>query len=464
MTSIAVKLKIINNQLLGLYLPIGLMQKLQLTNNSLIPVYFGSGNSQRVKIHAINTNKEEIYLSNKLAKNLRIPYQKSILLKRENDGLRIGPIIGILTTDYTGKKFSNEKYFSNQHFSLFFKDLLGPEPLYPAFYFVFTPENVDWKNKTVNGYFYRQDQNSKSWEVITTPFPDVVYNRLPNRTIERQSAMDIFKQEYLRSGGKLFNANFFNKWDINKILAEEPSTKEFIPETYLNPTSAKLNEMVEKYPINYLKPVNGSLGLGIFKVLKSKNLYAVQYRSNIQNKSISFKNIFSLYNHIFSKRFRNRYLVQQGIHLLEHNGCPVDFRIQLHKNLKNDWLVVAIGAKRAGKGSVTTHLRTGGSLIDTTHFLEETFGDSTTEIKHQIETTSIAIADAVEKNLNSPIGELGLDIGIDKNSNIWLFEVNSKPGRSIFKHSSLKSARVESSKMLIEYAIYLAGHQLDSTE
>ncbi|GJM79748.1 hypothetical protein HMSSN139_22440 [Paenibacillus sp. HMSSN-139] len=57
------------------------------------------------------------------------------------------------------------------------------------------------------------------------------------------------------------------------------------------------------------------------------------------------------------------YVAQQGIRLIEIDSCPIDFRFHMHKNGKNQWVVVGIGAKKAGKGSVTTHLKNGGSLL-----------------------------------------------------------------------------------------------------
>ncbi|MEK1830725.1 YheC/YheD family protein [Priestia megaterium] len=38
----------------------------------------------------------------------------------------------------------------------------------------------------------------------------------------------------------------------------------------------------------------------------------------------------------------------------------------------------------------------------------------------------------LEQELNGLIGELGFDFGVDYQGNVWLFEANSKPGRSIF--------------------------------
>ena len=69
--------------------------------------------------------------------------------------------------------------------------------------------------------------------------------------------------------------------------------------------------------------------------------------------------------HLFGKQPSSfhRYLVQQGIRLIRYKGRPVDFRVHMNKDRNGKWKVVGIGAKAAGSGSITTHVRTGGSLF-----------------------------------------------------------------------------------------------------
>ena len=69
------------------------------------------------------------------------------------------------------------------------------------------------------------------------------------------------------------------------------------------------------------------------------------------------------------------------------------------------------------------------------------------------------IAEAVERNYPHLLGELGLDLGIDRNGRIWLFEVNSKPGRSIFKHPALRSDGRNTLRHLVNYCMYLGRNR-----
>ncbi|GBF11754.1 YheC/YheD family protein [Tepidibacillus sp. HK-1] len=459
MVPILVNIKTVDQHKDTIWLSKSLLQQLHLTPNQTIPIYFGLKEPIMVRVLQHQSNQDLLLISSLIEKKIKLPYHKKLMIKRDHRGLQIGPIIGILTSAYSGTDFLESLKHFRHPFSKFFFDLLKKEGSYPAYYFVFQPGAVNWRDKTVKGIFLFPTANQKkTWEYATISLPDVVYNRVLNRGSEQNQSVQHFKQQYLQYGGKLFNYNFFNKWEINKILANDPTIKSSIPEAHINPSLPLLKSMLKKYPIVYLKPAGGSLGKGIYKITKTNNAYTLQFRNRQFNQSFDFKQINALFTFLTKQPIRlNRYIIQQGITLVEYQHRPVDFRVQLHKNKRNQWKLIAIGAKAAGKGSVTTHIRTGGQLINASEFIKEIFKQDTSYVLEEIQSKSIQIAKYLEQNLNQPLGELGLDVGVDKNHHVWLFEVNSKPGRSIFKHPSLKQANEESIKSLLEYPIYLSG-------
>ena len=452
-----VNIKIVPMEQDMILFPNKIMEQLKIQQNQSISLLFGLTDKIMIKVKSRKTNHNELLISSSIKDKINLPFSKSLLIKKEANGIRLGPVIGILTTDLTGSKFNtihNRKLKS--HFGDFFKGLLIHGQSLPVYYFAFTPDRINWKTMKVQGLFYQPKLFGDTWKEFTMPLPEVIYNRVPNRQAEKNHTVERLKMEHERLGGKLFNYDFFNKWDIYKLVESEENIKQYIPETYLNPTLTTLKQMTDKHPIVYLKPASGSLGLGIYKVRKLANGYNLQYRSGNHNKSDTFSGLLPVFSSIFSNKKTSNYLIQQGVNLTKFKERPVDFRIQLHKNKDNQWNLVAIGGKAAGLGSVTTHVRTGGTLIDANKFLRLMYGDKTSTILNNIKTASIQIAKAVEEKSGKPLGELGLDIGIDENQKIWLFEVNSKPGRSIFKHPSIKKAGDLASRYLLEYAIYLA--------
>jgi hypothetical protein len=219
--------------------------------------------------------------------------------------------------------------------------------------------------------------------------------------------------------------------------------------------------MLNKHRMIYLKPSGGSLGMGIFRITyHPKEGYFCRFHQGNQNVLHRFYSLEKLIQHYFgspnSERFK-KYLVQQGIRLIKYENRPVDFRVHMHKTSEDKWDVVAIGAKAAGFGSVTTHVRTGGSILPTETLLNAIFGDQAPEIKQSIIDTAIIIAETLEQQVNGPLGELGMDIGVDQSGRVWLFEVNSKPGRHIFLHPSLKEASRQSAKYITDFSMKLAN-------
>ncbi len=150
------------------------------------------------------------------------------------------------------------------------------------------------------------------------------------------------------------------------------------------------------------------------------------------------------------------YVSQQGIRLIELDSCPIDFRFHMTKNSENQWVVAAIGAKKAGRGSVTTHVRTGGQLMTPEQVLQQVFGARADAVLSSTKEAAIKLAEDIERNYRHTLGELGFDIGIDKSERIWMFEANSKPGRSIFKHPALKEEGRASLQYMYDYCLYLS--------
>ena len=70
--------------------------------------------------------------------------------------------------------------------------------------------------------------------------------------------------------------------------------------------------------------------------------------------------------------------------------------------------------------------------------LGRAFGSKAREVLERAKDAAIAMSEAIENHHPHLLGEIGFDIGIDDNERIWMFEANSKPGRSIFNHPSLK--------------------------
>ncbi|WP_223068444.1 YheC/YheD family protein [Paenibacillus caui] len=433
------------------YVSGSLLKKLKLSGKKKVNLRLGAE-----KVHAavkpIQKPGNHLYLAAGVRRGIRVPKAGSIYLRsvQQKDEVQIGPLIGVLTD---GPTSSSTQPFGNR--TGFIKQLLW-EGSKMSYIFAFTPRDINWQDETVHAFFLN---DSGSFYRQKVPLPDVVYNRLPSRRAETTSPIHQLRERFGRRKIPFFNWSFFNKSDIYRLLENDVQVNKYVPESIMSPSPEQIKGMLDRYSIVYYKPTGGSLGNGIYRISHVPQTgYFVRYRKKTGNVLQRFGSFSSLMRTLQRQHGRglHRYVVQQGIRLIEIEGCPIDFRFHMHKNGKNQWAVVGIGAKKAGRGSVTTHIKNGGSLLTPQQALNRAFGANGEEVLRRAKQVAISLAEAIEHHHEHLIGELGFDLGIDKDENIWMFEANAKPGRSIFKHPQLKPEGKASIQHILEHCMYLS--------
>lgn len=428
------------------YMTAELARALKLGRTKSVTLRLGS-KSIPLGVKLLKKTGKHLYVSAALQSQLRLPRLGGAMIMSGGGELRLGPMIGILTSVVPG---SSSPFGSRTEFIRQFMRAGSDK----AFYFGFSPKDVNWNNQTVVATIPRSEGG---WVRKVIPLPDVVYNRLPSRSAEKLASMNAFKQRFVRRGIPLFNWSFFDKWDVYRLL-EGTEAYKHVPESHINPTSGQIREMLDRHKFLYLKPTAGSLGIGIYRLTYNpKRGYYARFRQGGRNVLLRFSKFEGLMAHLNRRSSRlNNYVVQQGIRLIEIDQCPIDFRFHMTKNSNNEWVVAAIGAKKAGKGSVTTHVRTGGQLMTPEQVMRQIFGARADAVLSGAKETAIRLAQDIERNYRHTLGELGFDIGIDQNERIWMFEANSKPGRSIFKHPALKEQGRASLQNIFDYCLFLS--------
>ncbi|KPN13120.1 spore coat associated protein [Bacillus australimaris] len=395
----------------------------------------------------------KILLSEDLYRDLLIPYPSKADVITIDHTLFIGPLIGIFTAGFKQGTQPLRKR------SDFFIKLLHSFNRHAGFAYLFGTHSIDWEKGIVEGLFYQQ----QSWVKKQMPLPSVIYDRLPNR----KAAQSAFIQETKRKLTQdydipWFNPYFFNKWEIHEQLLADEKTCPFLPHSEkLDPVDAlrKIETLLHLHHVIYLKPINGSHGDGIYQLKKedhgvtvSSNLgWAIPYRS-IEHFVQGLRKDYAIHD----------FIAQQGIELLQIDNQPTDFRVHTNKNKRGHWTVTAVAAKVSGGQTITTHQLHGGAvktLYDV--FPEE---KERLQILQQLSHTAITLSQVIDEKMAGHIGEIGLDLGIDLTGAIWMFEANSRPGREIFQHASLKNSEWLIGKRITEYASYLSKTSLSTTD
>jgi hypothetical protein len=382
-------------------------------------------------------NKKRLYLG--LPRMQPGHFRTRINWTRENDTLRIGPIIGILTVGDGASFLGNKENF---------RDISLSGKKTGALVYVFTPDGINWEQKSVHGFLY--DEQQDLWLEAPLPFPHVVYNRVPSRKAEKRD--DVMKTLDLIAelpNVTLFNRCFFDKQTLFQELGKQADVAGFLPETKALDSFVRFKAFCSRHRFVYLKPVLGRAGRGIMRLERKENLWHLQRLKDQQAVSHQFTSLKSVWNYVKERIGNRNYILQQGIHLAKYRGRPFDVRVLVQKNGKGEWGVTGIGIRRAGSQSITTHVPRGGSIQSTGMVLTTLFKEEASKIGERIKRSALAIARALNEQHES-LAEMSMDLGLTRDGQLWFFEANAKPEK--FDEPDIRQSSLST---LIHYAQYV---------
>lgn len=388
--------------------------------------------------------------------HLQIQGLSGQIVYSKEEGLRIGPVIGIMTT---GVRRDHKKPIGGRTSLL--GDFVRASRELNVLCYVFNASDVNFANGTVRGVTLSGPPGRETWTFARFPLPEAVYNRVPHRRAETLPDVKKCKERFERMGVPLFNERFLNKNEMYRWLSGDRRSEAYIPATDRMRTPEALQRFIQTHKLVYLKPTGGSLGMGIYQVERDKQSYLVRYKREGQHVTTRFLTADALFQFVKRRSHpKSTYLMQQGIRLKEYGGRKTDFRVHLHKNGRGEWEAAGIGGKVAGAGSVTTHVHNGGKVIDGDKALRAWYGERAGQMRERMVDVSIRVADVIQGLLKGETGEFGLDVGLDQDGGVWVFETNAKPGRAIFRHPDLVEAGKRSARLVLEYAAYLVDFPL----
>lgn len=364
----------------------------------------------------------------------------------KSKALQLGPLVGVLLGS-TGKS----SLFGNT--TAFCKELSDASALHGACVFFFTPGGISLSSGTVEGWVHRN-----GWQKTSFPLPDVVYNRITTRKIENKPSVQNFLREVKSSGGHVFNERFLDKTEVFQLLRGNSALKSYLPESHGFQNFAMLKSMCSKYPIVFLKPIRGSLGKGIIRIVrKSGGGYSCQYATVNGTKSQSYGSLTKLFQSISTKLKLSRYQIQQGLQLVAVGGRPMDFRSLVQKNQNGKWSITSIVARIAGNQHFVSNLARGGTLSPVKEALiKSNLGSGKVgAVNARLRKASLSIAEGLERQIPDHFGEMGIDLAVSKSGRVWLLEVNSKPSKN--DNTPLSDQKIRPSvKQLLLYCRYLS--------
>ena len=175
--------------------------------------------------------------------------------------------------------------------------------------------------------------DNKSWKKKSLPYPQVLYNRISSRKVEKNKAYKDLIKQLSKKAIPLFNQTFLNKWEVYQKLSSEPKMLPYLPKTTMFQTMQTFKAMLQSYPILFIKPIHGAMGRGIFRLSRSWNGFDLQYSAaQGQQRKQLYPSRIELYTFLKSKTRSKKYILQEGIPIIHLQERAVDFRILMQKD------------------------------------------------------------------------------------------------------------------------------------
>jgi len=363
------------------------------------------------------------------------------------------PTLGILTIYLNDRKAIDER-------PMFQKMTLAGQKL-GLDVIVFTPDDVDERAGRIHAMVYHPQH--KAWRRQWTRFPQVIYDRARWQKSARFARFAAFRRKYAHL--VFLNRPLRNKWVIYKALSAIAAFRPHLPSTRLYESPEDVDAMLNRHPIVYFKPINGTGGRGILRIdrmrdgtllLQGRN----HSRSIVHPRRIHRKQLPSVIR--AWDRHGDRYIVQQGLNIKLPGGRVHDYRMLVQKNGSGEWAVTGCAGRVGAGGSITSNLHGGGTAAPMNTLLRE-WVESESKLDHirtTAETLGIATARTLEKTYGN-LCELALDLAIDRSGRVWLLEVNQKPAREVFLRAGERDVYRRAVTQPIEYALWMHRQHKD---
>ncbi|MBO2533699.1 MAG: hypothetical protein CW342_12640 [Thermoactinomycetaceae bacterium] len=297
---------------------------------------------------------------------------------------------------------------------------------------IFSPKQVDWNRRRVKGWTYSPEENR--WVAGEHPLPSLVYDRC---FYTHSSQYREYKPFVMRLDQdphvQLLGRGLVGKWDTHKILSRNASLRPHLPDTQRWEGPEKALSFLRHHRNIVIKPNGGSHGRGVAAIKQTESGYLVHGRTR-ENRCfhLSFSDEAALKRWLIRFVGTTRYVMQPYLRLNTPDGRPYDLRMLIQKNERGEWVTTGMAIRTGKPHTLTSNLHGGGRAERAVPFLLRHFRrDQVEGILKKIRWLAAVVPPHIERH-HGRLLELGLDVGIDTDGRVWLLEVNSKPGRSVF--------------------------------
>ncbi|MFC9711862.1 YheC/YheD family protein [Paenibacillus sp. NPDC056933] len=292
-------------------------------------------------------------------------------------------------------------------------------------------EDIDSDIKTCIAYVKKEGVYVRQ----KMPLPSVIHNRaLQLRRAEQHKVTQLLLQ-----GIQVYNVrNRYRKDHIHEMLHQDFSLRQYLPHA-VRATPEDLVYMMEHYDDLIIKPCSGSIGHGIMRIFKKDGQWKLTCETKASRRGWATFRLSKgqLPSATLRRIFRHAYLIEERIPLVRYEGRPVDLRVSVQRGRDGLWGITGMFAKAAPAHTFVTNIAQGGKVMTLAEALGTVESDiHLLELATRIRSVALRIAQTLASSLPH-LADLGLDLGITGNGEIYFIECNGRDQRYGFRKAGM---------------------------
>ena len=332
--------------------------------------------------------------------------------------------IGIIT------HFLSEKDRPMGRQTLFIEACLNAAGKYHIEAAVFDPVDL-WKSRGENSEGYSHDGGK--WIRKKFNFPRVIYDRYYSKITGFDPEIEKIKDN-LNRNCYFINPPEFARMATDKILFFKKMCEYRVKTPRIICERLEcVNDLRESFKGHdqvIIKPAYGRMGKGIIRVKRQAGRFEVI----MDDFSLTCKTEAEMtgairYSAGTLGMSTNDFIIQEMVRIVDEGRQWFDIRVLMQRGGEGNPEITGMVARvSAGKKGVP-NLDRGGIAVDGEQWLQ--WAVKTVEwdgVKRQIWESAGSLYRLLEKEYGL-IGEIGMDLLVDEQNNVWILEINSKPGR-----------------------------------
>lgn len=295
-----------------------------------------------------------------------------------------------------------------------------------ANFYYFLPSGIQKNRNYIYGYIYESGQR----RYRQLPLPTVVYDRLRMRGFEKYNYVYLFLDGRDIPFSISLKGGSLSKEKMYQVLDKWSLIKDHVIPYKIVKSSADVIEFLDKYQSVVIKPLQSSFGAGVVKIeniADSDMVYVHRKGTEVKIGKIDLPDLINRF-------WLNRFVVQRFIRSYNAINRPFDIRVHLVRGADKKLHIAQAYARIGAANVVISNISAGGYVRKLDHFLQDEFSHSfeAEDFKNKI----MGLIDKCKKIIDDEYGltvpDVGLDIAVDENKNLWIFEYNTNRPDTVF--------------------------------